>query len=113
RVVVIDGFHRQEKFRLVGGGEQTFSLHERDHAVGRAVDDEDRLLTQVYLAQVVETVAHQPADRQPGVHALGNIRSLGKRLEQDQGTVGLAAGQIDRNSAAQGTAEEQDVPGQD
>src|SRR5262245_2422151 len=112
--IVVIAARCEKLFRLVGGGKEPRALCVGNEAVAGAVADEDGFGELADLAQIVELVAHQPANRQPGIQTLAHVGQRAKRLRQRQATVALfAMSQLDRDAAAQRAAVNQDLIGID
>ncbi len=68
---------------LVGRLVKLLGQAKRHQIVGRAVRDKDRPRASPNLRQVVESIAHNPADRQPGIEGLAHLGNRRKSLGQD------------------------------
>src|SRR5438105_38383 len=112
--VVVVAACGEQLFRLDGGGEETLALDVGDEGIAGAVADEDGFFELGDLGEVVELVAHQPADGQPGVQALADIGERAEGVgESDAAVLVLAMGQIDGDAAAERAAVQQDALGVD
>src|SRR5262249_6232354 len=78
RGVVVRPWHNEKGLWLMGGFKETLAVREWDQVVHRSVGDEYGPVAALDLGQVVEAIAHQPADGQPGEHAGPGVRRRGE-----------------------------------
>src|SRR5262245_15402229 len=87
------------------GGKQLLPLRKRDLSVAIAVRNQRRLTAVVDLLQAVKLVVHQPTSGEYRQQALGQVGNRREGLEQSEGTVWPAAGEVHGHGAAQRLAD--------